>query len=322
MRARPSTGSATGVAALSGRGGWLAICALAACTTRAGTPDRELGALVESQQVAPTPIDLAAAARSPDELGRALAQPHTVAEAALGPHVTTISALNRVSAEGGAVDELAVDTRLELGAGGSFHALSNNSADYGEEIIFLDGQLYLRPRYARWHQRPPTDDREPAALRTRVVGDLAATWELLAPGAALTDGGATTVGGRPAHKVTIAPAATPRPNPPEPLRQRAWRATRVIEAVEGEVVLDDASGVPLSASLRGRVGFGRDGRAYVMVLEVRHGVDGIGAAPTIAAPPADDVVATPERSTEVDERDDLLRGIAPPARAGAARGAP
>ena len=38
------------------------------------------------------------------------------------------------------------------------------------------------------------------------------------------------------------------------------------------------------------------------------------AAPAIAAPPADQIVTTPMRAREVDDRNTLLKGIAPPER--------
>jgi hypothetical protein len=64
--------------------------------------------------------------------------------------------------------------------------------------------------------------------------------------------------------------------------------------------------------LSGVVSFMRDGRRFAMKLSVHSEVSAIGTALAIAAPSADDVVATPERLREVDDRDFLLQGIAPP----------
>src|SRR5690606_41945222 len=81
-----------------------------------------------------------------------------------------------------------------------------------------------------------------------------------------------------------------------------------------EIVLDAASGLPLSATLRGVVGFSRDGRRFSMKVSVDGKVTAIGSPVAIEPPPADEIVATPERLREVDDRDFLLQGIAPPSR--------
>jgi hypothetical protein len=51
-----------------------------------------------------------------------------------------------------------------------------------------------------------------------------------------------------------------------------------------------------------------------MKLSVDSTISGIGSASAIATPAEGDVVATPERMREVDDRDYLLQGIAPPLR--------
>jgi hypothetical protein len=72
--------------------------------------------------------------------------------------------------------------------------------------------------------------------------------------------------------------------------------------------------VPLSVKLTGTVVFTRDGRRFTMKVSVDSSASEIGRAAAIAAPPADQVVSTPERLREVDDRDFLLQGIAPPLR--------
>ena len=53
-----------------------------------------------------------------------------------------------------------------------------------------------------------------------------------------------------------------------------------------------------------------------MTIDAKQRVEGIGSPVEIAPPPADRVAATPLRSREMDERETLLRGIAPPVRRG------
>ncbi len=172
--------------------------------------------------------------------------------------------------------------------------------------------MYLRPRYQKWHQRAPEATDEPKTLVDSFYEPIAATWDLIAPGAELVDGGAVTVGGRKARKITVKRAAQPQKPATEPLAQRKWREGRLIDALDGEVVLDADKGVPLSVNLTGAVSFQRDGRRFSMKLSVKSELSAIGTPATIAVPGNDEVVATPERMREVDDRDMLLQGIAPP----------
>ncbi len=83
--------------------------------------------------------------------------------------------------------------------------------------------------------------------------------------------------------------------------------------VSGEVILDAEKAVPLAVKLTGTISFMRDGRRFQMKVKLDAKVASLGAT-AIAAPDAAEVVATPERLREVDDRDKLLEGIAPPAR--------
>src|SRR5690606_21534650 len=219
------------------------------------------------------------------------------------------------------VSALDGETRIELGAGGAFRALYTNSADYGREAIFLGGKLYLRPRYQRWHERAPETPEEPAELRAQYFGELAAAWDLLAPGAELIDRGPAELAGRAGRKIELRRAPAPAAPPPERLVQRAWRASRSIDELAGEVVLDAEHGAPLAVKLSGTVGFQRDGRRFTMKVGASGAITGIGTAAAIAAPLRAEVVTTPERLREVDDRDFLLQGIAPPLRRNADGGA-
>ena len=68
------------------------------------------------------------------------------------------------------------------------------------------------------------------------------------------------------------------------------------------------------AKVAGAIEFTRDNRPFKMQVTSARTADAVGAAIAIAAPPANEVVATPERAREADDRDALLEGIAPPTR--------
>ncbi len=301
----------------------LALWAVAACGRAQGVSDQDLGGLVVETKAADKPIDLDAAGRDPAELGRALVRPYRTVVAALPAHTLTITSKTTVEEAGKVTDDLGETTKLALGEGGTYRGEYTNTADYGREVVFVGGKLYLRPRYQRWHARAPESADEPATQRDGFAQAIGATWELLAPAAELTDLGPATVGGRPGRKIAIKQAPSPRANPPEAIAQKKWREQRVIEDVTGEVVLDTEKGAPLSVKLAGSVSFQRDGRRFKMRVSVSSEVGGVGTAVAITPPADEEIVATPERLREVDDRDSLLQGIAPPIRkSGDATGIP
>jgi len=290
-----------------------ALCA-AACGRSQSVPDQELPGLVTEVRKADPPIDLELAARDPIELGRALARPYRTVLAAIGPHSAAVNTATTVEEAGKVVSDLSDHAQIESAEGGNYHAVYTNSADYGRETTYFDGTLFLRPRYQRWHGRDPENPEEPLALRDQYFEATAAVWDLLGPGAELGDAGRVEVAGRGARKITVRRAADPGKPAAEPLAQRKWREGRSVDAVEGEVVLDAAKGVPLLVKLAGAIGFSRDGRRFTMKVSLDTTISGLDAAAAIAPPSSDEVVATPERLREVDDRDYLLQGIAPPLR--------
>ncbi|MBA2539603.1 MAG: hypothetical protein H0V17_08210 [Deltaproteobacteria bacterium] len=283
-----------------------------ACGRDKGVSDDQLEGLVISAPP-PAKLDVDQAAKDPAELDRAMASAYTAVVTALGAHAVTIETRSVVEEGGKPTDELSDKATLELGDAGTFQGVYTNSADYGREARFVGGKLYLRPRYQRWHGRAPETAGEPVQIRDSYAGAIAATWELLAPGAELTDKGLVQVAGRAGRKVAVKLAPTVRENPREALSQRRWRESRTITALDGDVTLDAETGVPLAANLTGAVAFSRDGRRFVMKVGLTATISKLGATP-IAAPPEGEVVATPGRRGEVDERDYLLHGIAPPIR--------
>ncbi|HET9623186.1 MAG TPA: hypothetical protein VFP84_17555 [Kofleriaceae bacterium] len=291
----------------------LALC-LVACGRSEGVADRDLPGLVVEARKAEPALDVAAAAKDPAELSRALARPYRAVLAALGPHAVAINSTITVEEAGKPISDLSDHTQIENGDAGAYHAVYTNSADYGRETTFVASTLYLRPRYQRWHARAPESADEPAALRDQYFDAIAATWDLLAPGAELVDRGAANVAGRAGRKIELKRSASPSKPAAEPLAQRKWRESRTVEAVSGEIVLDAATGAPLAVTLTGIVGFARDGHRYTMKLSLDSAVSGIGSSVAITAPAETEVVATPERLREVDDRDYLLQGIAPPLR--------
>jgi len=292
----------------------LTLVAAMACGRASGVSDEELGSLVIEPKQPPKAIDTARVADDRDELARALARPYAQVLASLGPHVVSLNTRTTVEEAGKVVSELSDHAVIENGEGGAFHGLYTSSADYGRETTFVGNKLYLRPRYQRWHERAPETPAEPSELRDAYYGAIGATWDLVGHAAELTDRGRVQVAGRGGRKIEVKLSPSPARAPRETLAQRKWREGSSVEALAGEVVLDAETGAPLALKLAGTVAFSREGRSFVMKLELDSTVSAIGVPVAIAAPPEGEVVATPGRLREVDERDYLLQGIAPPLR--------
>lgn len=292
----------------------LTLAATAACGRSSGVPDEQLGNLVVEPKRPDPKIDVGRAAEEPGELGRALTRDYDKILAELGPHVITIKTRTVIEEAGQAVSELTDEATLINGEAPAFRGTYTNSSDYGREVLYTGGKLYLRPRYQRWHGRAPESTREPFELRATFYGAIPATWDLVGYAAELTDRGVVEAAGRSGRKIEVklSPAAMKAPR--ETLAQRKWREGRSVEALAGTVVLDADTGAPLSIELEGKLGFSRDGRSFVMKLGLSATVANIGTPAAVEAPPEGEVVATPGRLREVDERDYLLQGIAPPIR--------
>jgi hypothetical protein len=290
------------------------VLAWIACGRSQGIPDQDLGGLVIAPKQKADPIDLDRATREAAELGRALALPQHAVAAALGPHTATISTTTTVLEGGKPVSELSDHATLEMGTQGAYHGVYTNSADYGREVTWQGGKLYLRPRYQRWHERAPETTDEPDRLRDQFEDAIWATWDLLAPAVEVSDLGPAQAAGRSGRKIAVKLSPDPKQPAVEPLAQRKWREQRTISELEGEVVLDAEKGVPLAVKLTGTVELSRDGRRFAMKIALDASVSAIGQLASIALPNREDVVATPERLREVDDRDFLLQGIAPPLR--------
>ena len=278
-----------------------------------GRPDEELGGLVEDRSAAASAIDVNRAAKDTGELARALALGHDQVGALVGPHA--VAGRSHVEVREGAtpVEVLDDETAIQLDGKGNYHAVLSNSKEYGREVFFVDGWMYLRPRFGKYHKRRPSDDAEPARVRSEIFGAVAAHFDLLAGGVAISDGGKTEVHGRPARKVVVA-TGKERAKRSESLAQRKWRESAVVKEVAGEIALDEKTGAPLRASLRGTVAFQRDGRSFEMRLESSHEMSAFGSVTPVAAPSAEETVADISQRHELAERDSLLQGIAPPAR--------
>lgn len=299
---------------MTGRAFVCAVALLTACTGDGGVKDEDLEGLVISPPSEAAAVDPGKAAGDGGELGRAFAIEHREVGKRLGPHTVKITSRIEVKEGDTVVENLTDETTIEVTADGEFHARYDNSADYGREVLWQGKILFLRPRYAKWHRRPPTDEQEPHRLRDEMYAVAGDYFELVAHAAEVSDRGAVQVGGRDGRRVEVKLSPSPKKPPVQHLTQREWRESITVQELEGDAVLDAESAIPLQVRFKTRFTFARDGRTFTMTLEVGQELAGIGQAVALVTPPPEEVVATPERSRETDERDALLEGIAPPSK--------
>jgi hypothetical protein len=194
--------------------------------------------------------------------------------------------------------------RLRQLAGGDFEVdedldpTADPGSETGKQIVFTRGVTYVRERYAPYRVR--SSDRGVEARRERdesfrLASDLAL---LYGPALALTPAGETTTLGRPALRYRLSLSGNlPEPAPAPPLlpggaydpdteRRIDFLEGRVPVALEGEVALDRATGVPLSVSLKGAFSEKKDPQLRVE-LSLTSAVTALGAQVEAVVAPSD-----------------------------------
>ena len=189
---------------------WIVLLALAACGSDGGIMDEDLGGLVIAPPDEPPPIDVAKAGTDASELDRAFEMQHHIAARTLGAHTIKISSKYEVKEGDNTVDSLSDETDVEAAADGTWHALYDNSADYGREVTFTGGKLYLRPRYAKWHRRDPNDKKEADQLLDQITAVAGDYFDLVAFAGEVSDEGAAPAGGHDGRKGCASRRRTPR----------------------------------------------------------------------------------------------------------------
>lgn len=300
----------------------IAMAAASGCQSSEPTrPDESLGGLVIPLVEPPAPIDVTKAATDPAELVRALLATHSSNAEALGPHRFVAESKTELSEGTTPLETLVEHRQIQYASASKFFSQYENDAGYGREAIFVDGTLYLRPRYGKYNRRLPESAEEPPAICDENHGSLGAYADLLAPGMEITDKGESNLDGRTVRVIAVGLKKGTQTPASESLAHKQWRASRQVNDLSGEITLDVKTGAALSAKLAGTVGFSRDGKRLTMRVSIDHKLS-LQAPEEIRAPDPSECVDVFERRTEVDERDQLLDGIAPKTRKGGGAGSP
>jgi hypothetical protein len=241
----------------------------------------------------------------PAELVAAIGQPGRELDALIGPHRLEASSQLKIELPSGPAETLDEGYLLDTDGRGNLHLSHDNDRSGGMEAILAGGELYVRPRWGRFLRRRPEGD-EIDALRRGVEGVAADYLALLEPWLQVRDSGRLQVGGRAALKLALSAIAEPTHVPEEPDPARAWRSTIKVRYIDGELLVDQASGALLQARLSAAYSFERSGEKgpLTATLTLRQSVS---AAGTIAAPT--DAVRATRRPRPMLDRDELLKGL-------------
>lgn len=175
--------------------------------------------------------------------------------------------------------------RLVQAADGAFEVESvvddgrGPGSETGRHIIHVNGTTYARGRWAPFRERPTDRGRDASRFRDesfRIAGDLAA---ICGPALSLVERGTTTVLGRPARVYALTldrSALKDVARLPDPAGRTTDRETQlrveflegaVPRSIDGELVADASTGVPLRVRLQATLGVPTDGalRAEVTI---------------------------------------------------------
>ncbi len=249
-------------------------------------------------------VDVHGLAR-PDELLRALAIDGAAIDRALGARAVDASSSLKIEPPGAPAENLDETWRLETDGRGAVRVVHDNSHGYGSEQLATGGELFVRPRYGHFVKRRPELD-EVARLRAGAEGVAADYLSLVGRWLKVSEAGGAEVAGRRGLKLTL--GALPQPSSPardESDPARKWRQSVQVKFINGEVVVDAASGALLSARFETSYTFERDGKGpFAVTVSYKMTTD----APQPIAAPAD-AVASPERPRPMLDRQALLDGL-------------
>lgn len=293
----------------------LAVLLVASCTSEGdGRPDSELGNLVVSPSTDIAKVDLDTAAVDADALLAAVQLPHSWLGERVGAHVIEGTSSVEVREGGQVVSQLSDTLRIDFDGEDRFAATLDTSNEYGRHAIFDGTHLFLRPRYGLYHKRKAQTEVEASNIRTEMAAGAGDYLALMARGLEVSDRGVKTRDGRAVRQVELKLAPSPRKLPDEVLTQKLWRNSIDVKTLSGQVDLDVETGAPVHLTIDGSIVFKRDGRSFQMLMKAERTMLDIGHSRAIAAPAEEETLAIGIRRRELDERDTLLRNIAPPAR--------
>jgi hypothetical protein len=229
-------------------------------------------------------------------------------------HATTKLAVGPAGAEPTTV---ATTTDVWLDRAGNYRLHEENDQDGGRDVVLHGRELAVALRYGKMVRRV-AEEPEPSQLLEQGLGAPWSLYELVAPRAGVAPSGGATGGAKTTVFTLTLGDGRDAPSSPEPLYgMRAWRGSAKIEALDGKVVADDASGALTRVDLSARFSAKGPAGPVTGTFDVHAALTEVGSVAAITRPDAEELAL---RQRTVPEQRELLRGLVqsrpppPPAR--------
>jgi hypothetical protein len=199
---------------------------------------------------------------------------------------------------------VATTTDVWLDRGGNYRMHEENDQDGGRDVVLHGRELAVALRYGKMVRRV-AEEPEPSQLLEQGLGAPWSLYELVAPRAAAAAAGGN--GKSTVFTLTLGEGRDAPPSAAGPLYgMRAWRGSAKIEALDGKVVADDATGALTAVDLSARFSAKGPAGPVTGTFDVHAALSEVGSVPAIARPEADELAL---RQRTVPEQRELLRGL-------------
>lgn len=142
------------------------------------------------------------------------------------------------------------EVTLRIDGQGNFSAVKNTGPQYGQEVIWTDGWLYPRLRYAPFLRRRPRNRSEVRAIEDRMYGLLPGYVGLLGRFISVTRVKEAQLAGRKVVKIRLGLLNNAAPAPPARGQADRWRRFIAARSISGTALLCAKTGVPLEVELK------------------------------------------------------------------------
>jgi|GEM_PF-5862214 hypothetical protein len=237
-----------------------------------------------------------------------LLRPHSQWSRTLGAHRYRAKATVTQSSAGKEKKTVVVEADVLVDEKGNYSGAKNTSSQFGQEVIWVDGWLYVRRRHSRFLRRRPKGAEAKKKLN-QLAGALPAYLKLLRPHIELNSSSSFIRRASPLKATGTSTLA------------HRWRRSIRLQAVEGGVKFDASSRIPLNTKLKaswdhllpqagdhdnGLPPIVTDGRRGQMVIDFEQSITLLKDPPQISAPVAEDVLYNARRQRLEVERQMLL----------------
>jgi hypothetical protein len=217
-------------------------------------------------------------------------------------------------------------TDLWLDRTGNYRMRETNDRDGGREVVLYGRELAVALRYGKMIRRA-AEEPEPTRLLEEALGAPGAAWDVIAPTATVQRDGSQPGGGAKttAYRIALAPGPATAPGQAATATDdhgdergdgrgadrraagpRGWRRTVSVTALDGRVLVDDATGAVLRVDLKAAYTMRRDDRPLRGEIEVHTALSELGAVAPVERPPAEDLAL---RQRTVPEQRELVGGL-------------